>query len=179
MLEAPPPQEVLMKDAQGALAEPDWPLREGTTERTWPLQEVLLEGAPTTLEARGTCQPKKKPPWKAIPKLRRPFGAGKMSAVGTVACLARRHLAVRKFKSVRWPHQQKNWPNTFTHVCTTFPLSRTTISRASYRVLRPSTRGQGGGQQQHHMSRPSRPVTHAVTHIHIPVHWPHLIKIVE
>jgi|HubBroStandDraft_3_1064219.scaffolds.fasta_scaffold252676_1 hypothetical protein len=40
---------------------PDWPSREGATERTWPLRETSLEGMPTALEVRGTCQPKDKP----------------------------------------------------------------------------------------------------------------------
>jgi len=34
---------------------PDWLSRESTSRHTWPLQEVLLEGMPTTLEVRGTC----------------------------------------------------------------------------------------------------------------------------
>jgi len=139
--ECRPTQEHPREGAHG----PDWPSTEGATERTWLLREVPLEGALTTLEARGTCQPKRKLPWKAIPKPRRPFEARRASVVGKVDCPTRRHLATRKFKSVQ-QHQQKNWPNTFTHVCTTFPLSRTAISRASYRVLRLSASGQGRGR---------------------------------
>jgi len=73
---------------------PGWPSREGPSEHTWPLQEVPLEGAPTILEARGTCQPKRKLPWEVIPKPRRPFEVRKVSVAGIVACPTRRHLAV-------------------------------------------------------------------------------------
>ena len=48
---------------------PDWLSTEHVTECTQPLRDVPLEGVLTTLEARGTCQPKKKLPWEAIPKL--------------------------------------------------------------------------------------------------------------
>src|SRR6266850_5914514 len=53
---------------QGAPIEhrPDWLSTECATEHTWPLRDVPLEGTPTTLEARGTCQPKKKLPWEEI-----------------------------------------------------------------------------------------------------------------
>jgi len=50
---------------------------------------VLLEGMATTLEARGTCQPKRKLPWKVIPKSRRPFEARNVSMAGIVACPTR------------------------------------------------------------------------------------------
>jgi hypothetical protein len=93
MLEALLPPEVLMEGTRGHTSSPKGhlregthgpgrPLREGASECTWLLRDVPLEGTPTTLEARGTCQPKRKLPWEAIPKLRRPFGARKTNALG-------------------------------------------------------------------------------------------------
>jgi hypothetical protein len=73
---------------------PNRPSRVGASKRTWLLGEAMLEATPkTALEARGTCQPKRKPPWEAIPKSRRPFGASKSERGRHHHCLPKTHLA--------------------------------------------------------------------------------------
>jgi hypothetical protein len=52
-------------------------------------QEALLEGVQATLEVKGTCKPRRKPPQKVIHKPTRPLEASKMSTAGIIACPAR------------------------------------------------------------------------------------------
>jgi hypothetical protein len=61
---------------------------EGATERqrkpTSPQRGMPLLGAPTTLDARGTCKPQEEPPGEAAFKSRRPFRARKANVAGVV-----------------------------------------------------------------------------------------------
>jgi hypothetical protein len=145
---------------------PSWPPRVGMSERTRPLGEAALEAAPKTpLEARGTCQPKKAPPWRERYQPRRPFEARRVGMAGTVAC-PRRHTWLPKNPSQR--SSTTNKQATYLFLCLHhFPLP---ISRASCRVLRPSARpldcqGQGRRTESPLVTSITHP-SHTSTHLH-------------
>ena len=129
--ECQPTREHPTEGARG----PDRPSRVGATERTRPLQETPLEGELTALEARGTCQPKKAPPWRERDQPKRPFEARKASAAGIVAC-PRRHTWPPKIRvSTAAPPVELA-----THLFLCLHHLQSPISRASCRVPRPSAR---------------------------------------
>ena len=144
---------------------PDRPSRVGATERTRPLQETPLEGELTALEARGTCQPKKAPPWRERDQPKRPFEARKASAAGIVAC-PRRHTWPPKIRvSAAAPPVELA-----THLFLCLHHFQSPISRASCRVLRPSARplgceGQGRRTESPLVASVTHP-SHASTHLH-------------
>jgi hypothetical protein len=116
---------------------PSWPSRVGASERTWPLGEAALEAAPKTpLEVRGTCQPKKAPPWRERDQPKRPFGASKTNAP-RASLLAQEDTPGRPKIRVSAAAPPTNRPLTFSLCLHHFPSP---ISRASCRVPRPSAR---------------------------------------
>jgi hypothetical protein len=165
--ECQPTREHPTEGARG----PDRPSRVGATERTRPLRDAPLEGAPKTpLEARGTCQPKKAPPWKGRHQPRRPFGASKTNAPG----------ALLLAQEDTWPPENPNQrggttSNQATYLSPCLHHFPSPISRASCRVPRPSARpldcqGQGRRTQSplvasvtpSHTRRHTRPHTCAL-----------------
>jgi hypothetical protein len=92
---------------------PSWPSRERTSKCIQPLRETPLKGRPTTLEARGTYQPKKAPPWRERGPSRPEKRAWRASLLAQEDTPGR-----QKSESAR-RHHQWNWPHTFFFACTT------------------------------------------------------------
>jgi hypothetical protein len=99
--------------------------------------QALLQGTPTEREHERALPTRGNP---AASESRKPFGASKARAAGIIACPTRH--------TYQWPPPRKNPVSLvaaeslviYTHPWSCIhhlPLSRITISRTSYRVLRP------------------------------------------